>query len=305
LRIFEHFKMQNLLFIVWDVNPEMFTIPGIHWPVRWYGLLFACAFLSSQFVMGKIFKIEQRPAKYLDILTIYIVAGTIIGARLGHCLFYGPWFDVTDKAGDVVQQGYISHPLNLLKIWEGGLASHGGAIGIILAMWLYCRKTGESRMWLFDRITLVVPLSGMFIRLGNLMNSEIVGLPTTLPWGFKFIKGDDAAEYHMHGLDKVPARHPSQLYEAIFCLFLIVLMVYLWKYKRHILPPGFMFGLFCVLLFTQRFLTEFFKVAQVDWENKIDLKMGQNLSIPFILLGVFMMVNSYRKQRKQEQENRI
>jgi phosphatidylglycerol---prolipoprotein diacylglyceryl transferase len=273
--------MHSLLYIVWDADPEMFTIPGINWPVRWYGLLFAFAFLGSQYVMGKVFKAEQRPAKYLDILTIYIVAGTIIGARLGHCLFYQPDY-------------YLSHPLDILKIWEGGLASHGGAMGIILAMWLYCRKTGESLMWLFDRMVIVVPFSGMCIRIGNLMNSEIVGLPTKVSWGFKFIRGEDATLY------AVPARHPSQLYEAIFCLFLFVLFLYLWKYKRQVLPPGFMFGLFCVLLFTQRFIGEFFKEVQVSWENKIDLNMGQNLSIPFIVFGAFLMIHSYRKQKLRE-----
>lgn len=277
--------MSHLLFVVWDADPEMFTIPGINWPVRWYGLLFACAFLGSQYVMGKVFKAEQRPPKYLDILTVYIVAGTIIGARLGHCLFYQPDY-------------FLLHPLDILKIWEGGLASHGGAIGIILAMWLYCRKTGESLMWLFDRITLVVPFSGMCIRIGNLMNSEIVGLPTQLPWGFKFIRGEDNILFETQGIEAVPARHPSQLYEAIFCLFLFILMVYLWRYKRQLLPPGFMFGLFCVLLFTQRFIGEFFKEVQVSWENKIDLNMGQNLSIPFIILGAFLMINSYRKKKK-------
>jgi phosphatidylglycerol---prolipoprotein diacylglyceryl transferase len=279
--------MTSFLYIVWDADPEMFTIPGIDWPVRWYGLLFATAFLASQYVMGRVFKTEQRPAKYLDILTIYVVAGTVLGARLGHCLFYEP-------------ADYLSNPLRIFMIWEGGLASHGGAIGIILAMWLYCRRTGESRMWLFDRITLVVPLSGMLIRLGNLMNSEIVGLPTDKPWGFKFMRlHEDVLNERLHNIP-IPARHPSQLYEAIFCLFLFLLMFWLWKKKRQVLPPGFMFGLFCVLLFTQRFIGEFFKEVQVNWENKIDLNMGQNLSIPFIVLGAIMMVNSYRKQRIQQ-----
>lgn len=284
--------MKGLLFVVWDADPEMFTIPGINWPVRWYGLLFACAFLASQFVMGKVFKVEHRPAKYLDILTIYIVVGTIVGARLGHCLFYEP-------------ATYLRDPIRILKIWEGGLASHGGAIGIILAMWLYCRRTGESLMWLFDRITLVVPLSGMFIRMGNLMNSEIVGLPTNVPWAFKFIKGEDQMLYQMHGIDAVPARHPSQLYEAIFCLFLFVLMLLLWRYKRQSLPPGFMFGLFCVLLFTQRFIGEFFKEVQVSWENKIDLNMGQNLSIPFVVFGAFLMIYSYRKKKLAQKKPEV
>jgi len=278
--------MQNLLYIAWNVNPEMFTIPGIDWPVRWYGLLFACAFLCSQYVVGYIFKTEQRPPQYLDIITIYIIAGTVIGARLGHCLFYSPEY-------------YLFHPLDILKIWEGGLASHGAAIGIITAMLLYCRKTGEGVWWLFDRIVIVVPMSGMFIRIGNLMNSEIVGKPTTLPWGFKFPRCDeDAAMAQFHSMDMIPARHPSQLYEAIYCVFLTLLMFYLWKYKRNVLPQGFMFGLFCVLLFTSRFFMEYLKVAQVDWEKGLALDMGQWLSIPFVLGGLFIMLYSYKKKKR-------
>ncbi|HKC66614.1 MAG TPA: prolipoprotein diacylglyceryl transferase [Bacteroidia bacterium] len=278
--------MQNLLYIIWNVNPEMFTIPGIDWPVRWYGLLFACAFLCSQYIVGYIFKTEQRPPQYLDIITIYIIAGTVIGARLGHCLFYSPDY-------------YLFHPLDIFKIWEGGLASHGAAIGIITAMLLYCRKTGEGVWWLFDRIVIVVPLSGMFIRLGNLMNSEIVGKPTTLPWGFKFPRcEEDAAMAQFHNIDMIPARHPSQLYEAIYCVFLTLLMFYLWKYKRNVLPQGFMFGLFCVLLFTSRFLMEFLKETQVDWEKGLAFDMGQWLSIPFVLGGIFIMVYSYKRQKR-------
>jgi phosphatidylglycerol---prolipoprotein diacylglyceryl transferase len=278
--------MHNLLFITWDVSPEMFTIPGIHWPVRWYGLLFACAFLCSQWVMGRIFKAEQRPIKLLDILTIYIVAGTVIGARLGHCLFYQP-------------EVYLPHPLDIFKIWEGGLSSHGGTIGIIIAIWVYCRKTGESRLWLLDRIAIVAALSSMFIRIGNLMNSEIVGLPTDKPWGFKFMRNDDDMMRLVHDGIPIPARHPAQLYEAFFCLFLFVTLILLWKYKRNVLPPGFVVGLFLVLLFTMRFLIEFVKEVQVGWENKIDLKMGQSLSIPFVVLGVAAMFFSYWKRKKQ------
>ena len=281
--------IHQLLTIVWDVNPEMFTIPGINWPVRWYGLLFAFAFLGSQFIIGHVFKTEQRPDKYLDILTIYIIAGTVIGARLGHCLFYAPAY-------------YLSHPIDILKIWEGGLASHGAAIGIITAMLLYCRKTGEGVWWLFDRIVIVVPLSGMFIRLGNLMNSEIVGKPTTLSWGFKFLRcEEDKKMMFFHGVDHIPARHPSQLYEAIYCVFLFILMFYLWKYKRTILPQGFMFGLFCVLLFTSRFFMEFLKETQEDWEKGLTFDMGQWLSIPFVLGGIFIMIFTYwRKKRRLE-----
>src|SRR3989344_5261219 len=138
--------MNSLLYIVWNADPEMFTIPGINWPVRWYGLLFAVAFVGSQFVMNKVYKAELRPQKHLDILTLYIILGTVIGARLGHCIFYDWSF-------------YKNNLLDILKIWEGGLASHGGAIGILVAMWLYCRKTKENWRWIFDRLIIVVAFS--------------------------------------------------------------------------------------------------------------------------------------------------
>src|SRR5688500_6510361 len=129
-----------LEYIIWDPSPEIFTIPGIDWPVRWYGLMWALAFIGSHVVMNRVYKAEGRTDKQLDTLTLYIILGTVIGARVGHCLFYGPWFDEYDMYGRVINEGYLSHPLNILKVYEGGLASHGGAIGIIIAMLLYCRK---------------------------------------------------------------------------------------------------------------------------------------------------------------------
>lgn len=275
--------MNSLLFIVWDPNPEMFTIPGINWPVRWYGLLFAVAFLSSQYVMTRVYRAELRPQRHLDILTLYIIVGTVIGARLGHCLFYNPGY-------------YLSHPFDIIKIWEGGLASHGGAIGIIVGMWLYCRKTKENWLWIFDRIILVVPLSSMFIRIGNLMNSEIVGNPTDVPWGMKFLRSsEDQDIYAQFGIDAVVPRHPAQLYEAIFYLFLTVLMIWLWAKKRDKFPQGYLFGLFCVLMFSWRFIVEFFKMPQEGWEKNLPIDMGQILSIPFILIGIGFMVWSKKR----------
>lgn len=288
------------LFIDWNPNPDIFTIPGINWPVRWYGLSWALAFIGSHFVMNRIYRTEGRTEKELDTLTLYIVLATIIGARLGHCLFYGPLFDVVNPVtGTVVQEGYLSHPLNLLKVYEGGLASHGGAIGILLGMWLYCRKTKESWLWIFDRLVVVVPFAGMCIRLGNLMNSEIVGKPTDMPWGFKFFQNqEDVINYNAH-LIPIPARHPAQLYEAIFCLFLFVLFYWLWKKKRQDFGPGFMFGLLCVLLFIERFADEFLKENQEDFESRLPINMGQILSIPFILIGLFMMYRSFALLKKQ------
>lgn len=273
-----------LNFITWNPSPEIFTIPGIDWPVRWYGLMWALAFIASHFFMNRVFKKEGRTDKDLDTLTLYIILGTIIGARLGHCLFYGPWFDEYNSAGILIQEGYLSHPLNMLKVYEGGLASHGGAIGIITAMILYCRKTKESWLWLFDRLVIVVPLAGMCIRFGNLINSEIIGSVTNVPWAFIFVQEDNQP------------RHPAQLYEAIYCFFLFLFMYWMWKNKRNNYGPGFMFGLLCILLFVERFIDEFFKENQSDFENGMALNMGQWLSIPFVIVGIIMVIRSFKRE---------
>lgn len=256
-------------YIYWNPSPEIFTIPLINWPVRWYGLMWALGFIFSHYILSYVYKTEKRKIEDLDNLTLYIILGTIIGARLGHCLFYDAKY-------------YLTHPIDILKIYEGGLASHGGAIGIILTTWLYVRKTKENIWWLLDRIVIVVPLAGMLIRIGNLMNSEIIGKPTTLPFGFIFASVDD-----------IP-RHPSQLYEAIYAGLLFILMIYLWKTQRNKVTPGFMFGLFCVLLFTFRFFIEFLKENQEAFENNLPINMGQILSIPFILIGIYLII----KRRK-------
>ncbi len=295
----------TLNYIHWDPSPEIFTIPGIDWPVRWYGLMWALAFIASHFFMNRIFKAEKRSDKALDSLTLYIILGTVIGARLGHCLFYGPWFDETLANGTVIE-GYLSHPLNMLKVYEGGLASHGGALGILIAMILYCRKQKESWLWLFDRLVVVVPLAAMCIRLGNLINSEIVGKITTVPWAFIFSHNDDDQYNLLKFGTPVPPRHPAQLYEAVFCLFLFILMYWLWKNKRDKVGPGFMFGIMCVLLFTERFFDEFLKENQVDFENGHLLNNGQLLSIPFILVGAFMIWRSFKiKPNSYLKENTV
>ncbi|MFO0322934.1 MAG: prolipoprotein diacylglyceryl transferase [Bacteroidota bacterium] len=263
--------MITSLFINWNPSPEIFTIPGIDWPVRWYGLSWAMAFIGCHFFMNRIFKAEGRTEKQLDTLTVYIVIGTVLGARVGHCLFYG-W-------------GYYSvHPLDILKIWEGGLASHGGAIGIIVAMILYCFKTKESWIWLFDRLVVVVPFASFMIRFGNLMNSEIIGEPTQVPWAFIF-----------ESVDLLP-RHPTQIYEAAYYAALFVVMYWLWKNKRTQFGKGFMFGLLCLLMFSFRFLMEFLKENQEDFEASLPINMGQILSIPFVLIGIVMIWKYYQKK---------
>ena len=270
------------LFITWNPSPDIFTIPFINWPVRWYGLSWAMAFIGCHFFMNRIFKAEGRTDKQLDSLTLYIIIATILGARLGHCLFYQPEY-------------YLANPLDILKIYEGGLASHGGAIGIIIGMWLYCRTTKESWLWLFDRLVVVVPFASFMIRFGNLMNSEIVGKQTDVSWGFKFLQNDDdLLNFERAGIP-IPVRHPTQLYEALFYMILFVFFYWLWKTKRNALGKGFTFGLFCVLMFTFRFLIEYLKEIQVSSEANQLINNGQLLSIPFVAIGLYMMWSAKKR----------
>lgn len=258
-----------LLQINWNVSPEIF--PDFL-PVRWYGLLFMSGFVFGYYILERIFKKEGKPMEWLDSLSIYVGVGTIVGARLGHCLFYQPDY-------------YLANPIEILKIWEGGLASHGAVIGILIANYLYGKKfKGTGFMWVTDRLVIVVALAATLIRLGNLMNSEIVGAPTDLPWGFVFERlGEDFA------------RHPSQLYEALF--YLLSFGILFWSYwkKNAGQFKGRLFGLFLMLIFGFRFVIEFIKDVQVEFEKNMDLNMGQLLSIPLVLIGIGFYANSYLK----------
>ena len=263
--------------IIWNVNPEIFSIGKF--AIRWYGLFFAMAFYTGYLIIDRIFKNEGKTQVLLDKLTIYMALGTVLGARLGHVLFYQPDY-------------YLKHPLEILMIWEGGLASHGAAIGILLSLWLFARKTGNSFLWIVDRIVIVVALSGFWIRLGNLMNSEIYGHKTDLPWGFKFVKDYEP------GLPTslIPACHPTQIYEVIaYTLIFLILLRYYWKHKG-VVKEGFMFGAFLVTLFTVRFFVEFLKNTQVAFERNMFLNMGQLLSIPFVLIGIFLLIKANKKK---------
>ena len=263
-----------LSYIIWDINPDIFVIPGIDHPVRWYGVSWALGFLVSQQVMYYIYRREGRSSKEIDTLTIYMLIAALAGARLGHVLFYDP-------------VDYLKEPLRIFAIWEGGLASHGGALGILIALYFFARKTNVGYLWIVDRLVIVSALTGSFIRFGNLMNSEMVGIPTTLPWGFIFTK-----------IDNVP-RHPAQLYEAIYCLFLFILLFTLWYKYKATMKNGFLFGWFLIILFTLRFVDEFFKINQVAFENDLILNMGQILSIPFVITGILILIRN-EIQRKQE-----
>jgi phosphatidylglycerol---prolipoprotein diacylglyceryl transferase len=266
--------------IIWDVSPEIFPQWGL--PVRWYGLLFASAFIVGQYLLTRIYKAEGRTEKDVDIITLYMIVGTVVGARLGHTLFYAPGY-------------YLSNPIEILKIWEGGLASHGATIGILLALYLFARKYKFNYMWVLDRIVIVVALGGALIRLGNLMNSEIFGRPTDLPWGFVFVRQQEFSH--------VP-RHPTQLYESLFAFLLFVGLYWIWKRRKSLLPVGFLFGLFVTTLFTFRFLVEFLKEPQEAFEAEMVLNMGQLLSIPLMLAGIVVLIWSLlRKQPVLPKEN--
>jgi prolipoprotein diacylglyceryl transferase len=267
--------------ITWNVDPEIFSIGQLS--IRWYGLLFATAFLSGYIVFTRYLATERLTSEMLDQLLIYIAVGTVIGARLGHCFFYEPEY-------------FLKNPVEILKIWKGGLASHGAAIGILLALWLYIRKHKLSFLWLIDRIVIVVALGGAFIRLGNLFNSEIYGLPTDLPWGFEFVR-DKLYDSTTGELLPTVARHPTQLYEALSYI-LIFTVLFIFYRKRYLkVRDGFIFGLFMILLFAARFFIEFVKNDQVAFEAGMKFNMGQLLSLPFILAGVVMIAWTKNKPR--------
>jgi prolipoprotein diacylglyceryl transferase len=280
----------NLDFIHWNVDPEIVNIMGFS--LRYYGTLFAGGIILCLSILRWIFKQENIAADKLDTLTIFGVLGIVVGARLGHCLFYEPDY-------------YFAHPLEMFlpieQMEDGGykftgflgLASHGGAVGLILALIIYSRTTHESILKTVDLIGVVAPLGGCFIRLGNLMNSEIIGFPTTVPWAFIFERDDNLP------------RHPAQLYEAIAYLLIFTLTFYLYKTNRPKLQHGFFFGISLALIFIARFFIEFLKERQVSFEEQMTLDMGQWLSIPFILIGVAFVIYGLKKTNRERREREV
>jgi prolipoprotein diacylglyceryltransferase len=355
-----------LSFIVWDPSPTIFD--GVD-RFRWYGLLFALGFIISQQIMVYFFKKEGKNPALVDQLTIYMVLATIIGARLGHVLFYEP-------------EKYLGNPLNILKIWEGGLASHGAAISIPIALWLYCKRNqGLRYLWVVDRIVIVVALTGVLIRMGNLMNSEIGGKDTNSDTGIVYardteeilstlrvpiesieaykptdrdaeIKGTGIVpvnfdmvitkgSYTKESLESILSqdikyaltqfnsskeflaeplntplqlevkeqatnylvtvktlgrvKYPTQIFEASGYFLIFLLLLSLWMKYKSKLPDGLLFGLFFILVFGTRFFWEFFKEVQVDFEQSMQLNMGQLLSIPLVTIGLVMVIRALKK----------
>ena len=261
-------------FITWTANPILIGNPVT---IRWYGLMFVIGFYLGYLIMARIFRHEGAPEKWLGSLLVYVVVATIVGARLGHVFFYA-W------------DYYSQHPIEILYTWEGGLASHGGTIGIMIAIILFSIfVTKKSPFWTFDRLVIPIALVGALIRIGNLMNHEIYGHPTDLPWGFRFITNIHG---WINGAEPVFSQpsHPTQLYEAGCYLALFALFMCMYWKKNAEKRPGLLFGVFFVVLFTCRFLIEFVKNPQEEFEIDMMLNMGQWLSIPFILMGIGFII---------------
>ena len=276
--------MPSLLTINWNPDPELFNLFGI-FPLRYYGLLWGIGIVLACIIVQRQYRDRKISEDKFTPLFFYCVIGITLGARLGHCIFYD-W--------SYFQNHLIEMILPIRQFpgegwkWIGykGLASHGGTLGLIIALWLYCRKTKMHYMDVLDMIAVATPICACCIRLANLMNSEIIGKPTDMPWAFVFEQ-----------VDMLP-RHPAQLYEAIAYFIFFLGMVYLYKKSDHgtKLHRGFFFGLCLTEIFTFRFFVEFLKENQVDFENTMTLNMGQWLSVPFIIIGIYFMLFYGRKQ---------
>lgn len=272
--------MNNVfLTVVWNFDPTLIRPFGLD--IRYYGLMWALAILIGSLFFVQFVRREGLPAKVADSIFIYGVLATVIGARLGHCLFYDPMF-------------YLANPVEIFKIRDGGLASHGAAIGLLIGLWLFSKKNKLPYLWSLDRIMIPVGIGGALVRLGNLFNHEIYGHETDLPWGFQFITNLSAWQKGADPIYTAPS-HPTQIYEALCYMALFLLLCWLYYRKdtarRH---PGLMFGVALIGVFLSRFLIEFVKNPQTDFENAMMLNMGQWLSVPFVLLGIYMIIYGIR-----------
>lgn len=269
--------MKSLMYITWDVDPALLEWGPIN--VRWYGVLFALAFLTGYYIMQHILKKEDKPQQWMDSLLIYMMLGTILGARLGHVFFY-QW------------DYYQNNIAEILQIWKGGLASHGAAVGIVIALWLWSRRVSKlPLLWVLDRIVITVALAAVFIRIGNLMNHEIVGAPFDGSWAFLFLRA---------GYEELVPRHPAQIYEAVAYLILFSLLAVLY-FKTDVKgKAGLLFGVFLIGQFTARFIIEFYKEVQVAFEQGMSLNMGQILSLPLIGIGIFFVTRALTQKKKLE-----
>lgn len=270
--------MMELLYIHWNADPVMFHLGGFG--LRWYSFGFLFAFVFGYMILTRMFKRENVDTQHADSLVVYMFLAVLIGARLGHCLFYEPsyyltaehWWEIVIPISNGQFTGFQ------------GLASHGAACGILIALWLYYKRQHINTWWVLDRICIIVALGGAFVRMGNFMNSEIWGYETTLPWGVIFERDDSAGPN---------PRHPTQLYESLSYLLIFAVSIGVYMKKKGKLHNGRLFGWWLVALFMARILLEFTKVRSVDL-GKSFFSMGQWLSVPFVILGLTLVVLSYK-----------
>lgn len=275
-----------LNYIIWNPDPVAFTLGPL--TLRWYGLLYAVGFLIAVWLLNKMFKSEGCPDDWADRVFIWMVVAVIVGSRLGHVFFYDWAY-------------YKDHIAEIFMVWKGGLASHGGTIAILIAVGLLSKyMTHKNYFWLGDRLFIVCSMVAAFIRTGNLMNSEIYGCETDLPWGFKFVR-----DFPGVPIEDVPICHPTQIYEALAYLALFVVMMLLYWKTDSKDKTGFLTGLGFTWLFTARFLIEFIKNDQSEFEAGMVLNMGQLLSIPFIIFGIVMLIWSHNKYKKNLSNNPV
>ena len=268
--------------ITWTADPAIFTIGSKE--IRWYSLMFIIGFGIGYKIVERMWRRESINPKWIDPLLYYTLIGTVVGARLGHCLFYDPGY-------------YLSHPIEILKVWEGGLASHGGVLGIIVAIYFYSKYVSrQSMLWTFDKLVVPTGLVAALIRIGNLINHEVYGLPTDRPWGFRFIENLHAWRQGAEPIFSAPS-HPTQIYEAVCYLLTFVLCMWLYFKKDAWKKEGLIFGIFMICIFTARFFIEFLKNNQEDFEAAMPSNMGQCLSIPFIVTGIYFVVRAWRRSR--------
>ncbi len=270
--------MLNTLAINWAVDPVILNLGFLE--LRWYSLLFVSGFVLGWFIFKWFFNREGIPESLLDPLLYTLLIGTVVGARLGHCLFYQPDYYLGSWDGFC----------EIFMPWKGGLASHGGTIALFIAMWWFAKHYGKKYdfdfLWILDHLCIPVCFAAFFIRMGNLFNSEIYGDFTNLPWGFIFeLRGETLP------------KHPTQLYEALSYLILGFVLIWAYKAKMEKLYRGTIIGVFFIVLFGMRFLIEFIKEPQVGFEETMLLNMGQLLSIPFILLGVVFLIYGLKKKQ--------
>lgn len=268
--------------ITWTADPAIFTIGSKE--IRWYSLMFIIGFGIGYKIVERMWRRESINPKWIDPLLYYTLIGTVVGARLGHCLFYDPGY-------------YLSHPIEILKVWEGGLASHGGVLGIIVAIYFYSKYVSrQSMLWTFDKLVVPTGLVAALIRIGNLINHEVYGLSTDRPWGFRFIENLHAWRQGAEPIFSAPS-HPTQIYEAVCYLLTFVLCMWLYFKKDAWKKEGLIFGIFMICIFTARFFIEFLKNNQEDFEAAMPINMGQCLSIPFIVTGIYFVVRAWRRSR--------